>query len=207
MKTNRGVLVIVLIAITILMISCQPTIIIPKRYYHEEKFKFWATFRIDLSDLNSLTLKTILDAHKDEILFENLNLDSDYFNFDKFLVTSRDQTMFAVIYEITTLMESEEIITFIKEHSGQFPDVQGLILAWEQGKDLFPPGKFVAGFSNKKNKLWEGYGKSHGVTCISRKVDQDGWLFDVGCYEHSWYKNYCILFFVSEEDIPKLFSH
>ncbi|MFA6251595.1 MAG: hypothetical protein WC603_03145 [Candidatus Paceibacterota bacterium] len=217
MKTSRGVfLVIVLIAITVLFIGCKTTkIIIPEpfppplaEYFQPEHF---SDFKVDLSDLNSSLLKRVIEKHTDEVIFSNFVFDVDHFS-DKFS-DKKDNTMWAVIYRIQTVMTSEEVIAFIKTMNGELPGDLGLILAWEQGKDSFPTDstnltkQYIVGFSEKSTKLWEGYGKSHKVMCVSKYSNQDDWLFDTGCYKHNWYSNYYVLFFVSEEDMPKLFSH
>jgi hypothetical protein len=194
------------IVMVLFTVGCQSTkIILPERF-PASKPKCIGFIPVNLTDTSCFTLEKIKSKYGGEIIFSSPELNDENFN----ATISKGGAWFAFIFRIQSIMSSEEISAFMKEYHGLSPNAQGLMLVWEQGKEEltralekekrdFPSKeeKYVIGFADNPKELWEGYGKSHGVACLSKCGEK--WLLDMGCYERNWYQNYYIMFFVPEE--------
>ena len=101
------------------------------------------------------------------------------------------KTYEAKIFGITERVTSENCLAFLKTQKAILVGAQGISIAWQQAKEQFPKGKWTVSF-DEKDALWRDAVGHHRVPHMSQDSDGD-WHFDLGCFEHGWSDDYCLL--------------
>lgn len=95
---------------------------------------------------------------------------------------------------------SDECLDKVRLENGVLVGAQGASLAYEQGKDNLPKGKWYASF-DEKEALWCNDG-CHRVPFVSARSD-GGFSFGLGNFENDWDDDDCLLCFC---EIPAVVS-
>ena len=158
-----------------------------------EKFKLLATFEVTIPEGydHATRLDTFAAAHKSEFYYYNPNItDANYVKATTQLTPGRK---FAVkVFGIKKTVTSDECLTKLRSERAVLVGAQGASLAYEQGKDNLPKGKWSVSF-DEKVALWFGgdYRKVPGVY----RDSAGGFRFDLGYWEGGWSDNDCLLCF------------
>ena len=149
-------------------------VVVPKNYNHATR------------------LSTFRKAHGKEFYFYNDAItDVNYAKVTTKLIPERKLKV--KIFQITTRVSSEDCLGFLRGQKAILLGAQGASLAYEQGKNQLPKGRWHVSF-DEKNALWVDSGGYHGVPHVLAGSDGD-FEFDLGSFEADWASDDCLLCF------------
>jgi len=121
--------------------------------------------------------------------------DTNYANATTKLVPGRK---FQVkVYQIKGTVSSDDCLGFLKSQKAILVGAQGASLAYEQGKDKLPVGRWSVSF-DEKEALWKDAVGYRRVPYVYRDSDGD-FEFNLGSFEFDWDDGYCLLCFCDLE--------
>lgn len=100
------------------------------------------------------------------------------------------KTYGAKIFPILGRVTSEDCITFCMKQNVILVGGQVITLLCDQKPEQFPVDRVTVSF-DKKDALWTNSHDKHMVPCVF--LSDDYWEFDLGCFEHDWNDNFCLL--------------
>ena len=112
-------------------------------------------------------------------------------NFKKATNKLIGKTYEAKIFGITKRVSSEDCLAFLKTQKAILIGAQGISVVWQQAREQFPKGKWVASF-DEKDALWRDAGGFHGVPSVNQ-YSGGGWDFFLGYFENDWRDDCCLL--------------
>ena len=102
--------------------------------------------------------------------------------------------MLAVVYRLLFSPSSDDCLKFIRAHGGQFPNLQGLALAYEQWGQSFPENLCFIGLDERNNLWTDLFG--HKVVAVLWPKVKGASCFRITNLKKEWGRQDCILFFL-----------
>jgi hypothetical protein len=95
-----------------------------------------------------------------------------------------DQKLKCKVVRIKESVSSDDCLDFLKSQKARLIGAQGISLAYEQGKNKLPKGRFYASF-DEKDALWKDSDGNHRVPGVRAYSDGDFGFF-LGGFEVDW---------------------
>ena len=149
-------------------------VVVPKNYNHATRL---GTFR---------------EAHgKEFYYYDDAITDANYAKVTTKLIPERKLKV--KIFQITTRVSSEDCLGFLRGQKAILLGAQGASLAYEQGKNQLPKGRWHVSF-DEKNALWVDSVGYHRVPYVDAYSD-GGFGFRLGYFGIDWDSDACLLCF------------
>jgi hypothetical protein len=164
----------------------------------DNRFKFVTTFDIVVPDGydHAMRLDTFRAEHDREFYYYNPAItDANYAKATNKLVSGRK--MKCKVFWINERVSSDDCLGFLMSQEAVLTGAQGVSIAYEQGKDKLPKGRYYASF-DEKDALWEDSGGNHRVPSVNTRSDGD-FSFDFGLFEFPWDDDHGLLCFCDED--------
>ena len=164
----------------------------------DPRFKLLNTFSITVPDWydHATRLDAFRARYEKEFYSFNSNITDK--NFSKATITLVPGQRFTVkVFQITERVSSKDCLDHLRSENAKLLGAQGVSLAYEQGKEQLPVGRWAVSF-DEREALWEDADGDHRVPYVYRFSD-GGFEFRLGIFEDYWDDCHCLLSFC---DLP-----
>ncbi|MBI4262188.1 hypothetical protein HY624_01535, partial [Candidatus Uhrbacteria bacterium] len=138
-------------------------------------------------------LATFRRLHGSEFTHYNGDMTDEHFRNATVKLTPGRKFLVKVFQITSSMVSPEECLTLITREQGVLVGAQGATLAYEQGKDHLPKGRWHISF-DEKEALWEDASGLHRVPLVGAYAD-GSFGFDLGIFVDGWDGDRCLLCF------------
>lgn len=166
----------------------------PREEKEKPHFKFVTSFDVAVAANydHATRLDTFKRGHGEEFYFYNADITDEHFT-KATTKLAPGRKLVVKIFQITRRVSSEECLAFLKTQKAVLVGAQGATLAYGEGKDQLPKGRWHISF-DEKEALWEDAIGCHRVPYVSAGSGGDFW-FRLGSFGGDWRGGGCLLCF------------
>lgn len=161
---------------------------------YDPRFQLLTSFPVVVPEgyIHATRLDTFYTEQRSEFLYYNEALtDANFARATTQLVPG--QRFEVKIFQIKGVVSSEDCLAHLRSQKAVLVGAQGASLAYEQGKEQLPIGRWSVSF-DEKDALWKDAGGHHRVPSVDRRSVGD-FKFRLGYFEHDWNDYHCLLCF------------